>query len=456
MKISAVSETNFKHTELGPLPEDWQVVRLGKVVETKSGGTPDRGKPEYFGGPIAWVKSGELNDTEVKFTSESLTESGLKNSNAKIFPRGTLLLAMYGATAGKVGLLGLDAATNQAICAIFPYPHLLSDYLFYTLIYLREDLLNQRYGGAQPNISQTIIKNLSIPFPPLPEQRAIAHVLRTVQEAKAATERVVAALRDLKKSLMRHLFTYGPVPLGQVETVRLRESEIGPIPEHWRVVRLGELVDKNILLVRNGFPQGQHNDTGKGVPHLRPFNITEGGVLDLSHVKYVAPPVETDPHWLCLNDIIFNNTNSEELVGKTALLECEGKFVLSNHMTFLRVLARDQIDPYWLSRQLHYLWHLRVYRSLCRRHVNQASLSLQRLKGISIPLPPLPEQRAIAHILQAVDRRIQAEEAYARALGELFRALLGELMSGRRRVRIEAGSGAETKECLPLLEKDAL
>ena len=131
-------------------------------------------------------------------------------------------------------------------------------------------------------------------------------------------------------------------------------TELGPLPKEWRVVRLGELVEKRLLLIRGGFPQGQHNEVGNGVPHLRPFNITNDGNLDLSQIKYIAPPSEDDPHWLRPNDVIFNNTNSEELVGKTALFDRNGQFVLSNHMTLLRILEPNQVDAYWLSRQLHY------------------------------------------------------------------------------------------------------
>ncbi|HPO85917.1 MAG TPA: restriction endonuclease subunit S, partial [Candidatus Hydrogenedentes bacterium] len=166
----------------------------------------------------------------------------------------------------------------------------------------------------------------------------------------------------------------------------------------------------------------------------------------------IAPPSEDDPHWLRPNDVIFNNTNSEELVGKTALFDRNGQFVLSNHMTLLRILEPNQVDAYWLSRQLHYFWYLGLYKSLCRRHVNQASISLERLKGIPIPLPPLEEQREIARMLQAVDAKIAAEQARRAALEELFKTLLHQLMTGK--IRVPDIVGAQ-RRCAPTISEFA-
>src|SRR5665647_3409700 len=101
------------------LPKDWKWVKLGEVSQTTSGGTPSRREPKYYNGNIPWVKSGELNKGLIKDTEEKISEEALKNSSAKIFPKGTLLIALYGATIGKLAFLGVDAATNQAICGIY-------------------------------------------------------------------------------------------------------------------------------------------------------------------------------------------------------------------------------------------------------------------------------------------------------------------------------------------------
>jgi len=445
MKISALSATSavkFKGTELGPLPEDWQVVRLGEVFEIQQGKSlspksraGSRKRPFLRTANVFW---GYLN-------LSSLDEMHFEEAEEK---RLTLkpgdLLVCEGGDIGRTAIW----EGQLPVCFYQNHLHRLRTNrndacpLFYMYWMQAAWILLGLYGGAGnkttiPNLSQSRLSSFPIPLPPLPEQRAIAHVLRTVQQAREATERVIAALRDLKKSLMRHLFTYGPVPIAHVGAKHvspLRETEIGPLPEHWQVVRLGELVAKGVLWIKNGFPQGEHNQTGLGIPHLRPFNITDTGDITLSQIKYVPSPAEDSLYWVLPGDVIFNNTNSEELVGKTAYFNINGKFVISNHMTLIRA-SSDEIDAYWLSKYLHWLWSQGVFQGLCRRHVNQASVSLERLKQVSIPLPPLAEQREIARILQAVDRRIAAEEAYARALGELFRALLGELMSGRRRVQ---------------------
>ena len=112
--------SNSAHVEIKSTPLDWNMVKLRDVAKTSSGGTPSRANPEFFVGTIPWVKSGELEDNVLMTTEEKISESALDNSSAKIFPIGTVLIAMYGATTGKTALLGIPAATNQAICAIFP------------------------------------------------------------------------------------------------------------------------------------------------------------------------------------------------------------------------------------------------------------------------------------------------------------------------------------------------
>ena len=170
-----------------PISPEWPMVELGKVLKTSSGGTPLKGNTEFYeNGTIPWLKSGEVGQGLITTVEERITESGLRNSSSKIFPVKTVLVAMYGATAGKVGILGIEAATNQAVCGIFPDASIDSHFLFYVLKTRTDELIGLSTGGAQPNISQAIIRSLLIPLPPLETQQAIVAEIEAEQALVAA------------------------------------------------------------------------------------------------------------------------------------------------------------------------------------------------------------------------------------------------------------------------------
>ncbi len=171
---------------------DWPMVELGKILKTSSGGTPLKGKTEFYeNGTIPWLKSGEVGQGLITTVEERITESGLRNSSSKIFPVKTVLVAMYGATAGKVGILGIEAATNQAVCGILPDSSINSDFLFYLLKSRTDELIGLSTGGAQPNISQAIIRSLLIPLPPLETQQSIVAEIEAEQLLVAANRELI-------------------------------------------------------------------------------------------------------------------------------------------------------------------------------------------------------------------------------------------------------------------------
>jgi type I restriction enzyme S subunit len=201
----------------GELPEGWVWKKLGELCETTSGGTPSRKNPNYFNGKIPWVKSGELSKGLITKTEEYITQEAVENSSAKIFPAGTLLIALYGATIGKLAFLGVDAATNQAVCGIFKSPHVDDKYLFNYLAYKKYDLIGQAIGGAQPNISQGILRDLDIPLPPtLSEQNLIVQEIESrLSVCDKIEESITTSLQQaeaLRQSILKKAFEGKLVP----------------------------------------------------------------------------------------------------------------------------------------------------------------------------------------------------------------------------------------------------
>lgn len=155
------------------VPKGWVWTTLGYIGVWQAGGTPSRSNKSYYGGNIPWLKTGDLNDGLITNIPESITEEAVANSSAKINPTGSVLIAMYGATIGKLGILTFPATTNQACCACVEYFAITQYYLFYFLLSHRDMFIEKGGGGAQPNISKEIIVNTAIPLPPLAEQERI-------------------------------------------------------------------------------------------------------------------------------------------------------------------------------------------------------------------------------------------------------------------------------------------
>lgn len=179
--------------------KDWVECKLGDICFTTSGGTPSRANKSYFKGEIPWVKSGELDKGIIYDTEEHISQEAIKKSSAKLFPKGTLLFALYGTTIGKMALLGVDATTNQAICGIYKSEVIKTSYLFNYLLFKKNKLIGQGTGGAQPNISQTILKQLEVKLSPLPIQRAI---VAKIEELFSSLDSGIADLTKAQKQLV--------------------------------------------------------------------------------------------------------------------------------------------------------------------------------------------------------------------------------------------------------------
>lgn len=188
-------------------PKGWPLKRMGDLFKITSGGTPSRKHSEYFeNGNIPWVKTGDLNTPYLTNTDEYITELGVQESSAKIFPKGTVLLAMYGATIGAVSILNIEAATNQACAAFLPIDSILPIYLYSFLFLQKKRFVSLGVGGAQPNISGEILKREKILCPPLKLQVQFADFVTKIESQKALLTTRVSHLETLYKSLMQEYF----------------------------------------------------------------------------------------------------------------------------------------------------------------------------------------------------------------------------------------------------------
>jgi type I restriction enzyme S subunit len=284
-----------------------------------------------------------------------------------------------------------------------------------------------------PNLSQSRLKSFILPKPPLPEQRAIAHVLNTVRRSIEATERVIAAARELKRSLMKHLFTYGPVPIYHVDQVIMIETEIGEVPNTWEIVPLGLIIDYG---PQNGLYKPA-SDYGEGSPILRIEAFENGDLIEKQSLKKLRlSPSEIETYSLKENDIVVNRVNgSLDILGKCARV---GK--LQELTVFESNMMRFSVDASKAFSQfiLYYMG-----TSISRHQINtkariihQASINQQDLKTILVPLTGLSDQKIVIDYLDIIDRKLQVEITRVKSLSSLFQSLLTDLMTGRMRVRI--------------------
>ena len=395
-------EPGFKMTELGPLPVDWDVVRLGAVfmpVNKKERQVIIRDSKIYHlltvrlyakGITLRAIEPGSRIGVKYLYRTEP-EDFVFSKIDARNGAWGFVSSELAGAlVSGDFPILKLDKIKGDQYFIKF----LLGRPVVWEPL---RDIAVGTTHRRRVQIPQFL--DIRIPLPPIAEQRQIAHVLNVVQHGVEETGKVIDAARELKKSLMRHLFTYGPVPYDQVDNVPLKETEIGPMPERWDVVRLGEIAR---ILYGKAKPQ-----TKGTIPA-----IGSGGVYD-----WVDTPLAEYTTLI----IGRKGTAGKVWYVQTPCWPSDTTFYLE---------WKQPIDAIFLYG--HFL-----LSPLSGEHAKTTLPSLQRpdLENRLIPLPPLPEQQEIARILQAVDRKIEAEENRKRALEAQFKTLLHYLMTGKIRVK---------------------
>jgi type I restriction enzyme S subunit len=429
------NSNGFKMTEIGFVPEDWEVKKLGDAVsKTKQkdpAKTPDW-QFKYIDVSGVNRESLTVEDYNIYFGKEAPSRA------KKLVETGDVIFATVRPTLKRVALIEEDFnghICSTAFCVLRANgKKVIPQFLYFVVS--REVFINElgkvQRGASYPAVTDTDVKNQKIPLPSLPEQQKIASVLSAIQKAKEKTENVIRATKELKKSMLKHLFTYGPVPVEEAEKVPLKETEIGMIPEHWDIVRLEEVAD---IVYGVQAAVAHLTDPSIGIPILTNINIKNEGYIDLSTLRYYKLP-ESKRNKLILQkgDALFNwRSGSKSQVGKTALFNLDGDYTFSSFI--LRFRVNNKINNVFL---VHYLQSIKEQGFFSTKGdqssvnaVFNASLSAK----IPVFLPPLPEQKQIDQILSAIDKKIATEESKKIALDTLFKTLLSLLMTGNLRVK---------------------
>ena len=352
--------------------DQWTQLKLNDLcVHITSGGTPSRRVPTYYiDGVHPWVKTQELADTWINNTEEHITAEAIAQSSAKILPKNTVLVAMYGATVGKLGLLRQPMTCNQACCALIVDDQK-ADYrfIFYQLLQDRDRLKNLATGAAQQNLSGEVIKSLKFWIPPLPEQRRIAHILGTLDDKIENNRKTAKTLEAMAKAIFKSWFVdFDPVRAKMAgespESIckrlkltpeildlfpdRLVDSELGEIPEGWKVRPLGAMFG-----FQNGYAFKSDDWQDYGVPVIK-IGSVKPGLVDLSNVSYVSEEVanQAKEYQLLPADLVISMTGYVGEVGLVPkasvypmLNQRVGRIVLdgrgTQHVSFAYCLTRQ-------------------------------------------------------------------------------------------------------------------
>lgn len=197
----------YKESKLGWIPKEWECSILGNIVSSYSGGTPSRENENFYNGDIPWVTSSEVNQYEILKTNQHITQDALDNSSAKWVEANTVLIAMYGATAGQISMLRIRATTNQAVLACPSNGEILTNFLYYLMLFNKENLLNKTQGTGQPNLSKLIIDKLDIIVAKPKEQEKITEILKIIDNNLHSEQSYLEKMQQIKKGLMEDLLT---------------------------------------------------------------------------------------------------------------------------------------------------------------------------------------------------------------------------------------------------------
>lgn len=396
--------------------DDWMFVSAGQLGNWKSGTTPLRSNKDYWDqGSVNWLKTGELADSEVFEVEEHITEKALNSTSLRLNPVGAVLVAMYGATAGKIGILAIPSTTNQACCACIVDPNVADNwFVFISFLKVRDSLLKTTDGSAQPNLNKDKITSTKLLVPCLQEQQRIGALFKELDNNIELNRGLLEKLIQLKKSMLEQMF-----PREGESVPRLR---FAGFTEPWRKRDLGEISNK--------ITDGTHNpppNEPNGIPVLSAKDIDEFGNLLFSDVSRLASEqsfkIECKKSGgLELGDILVTIIGS---IGRVAVVESLHKFMLQRSVAiikpkrelilsdFLRLVFEQPLNQSWLENNAE--------------GSTQKGLYLTKLATMPLLFPSVAEQQRIGELFKALDQRITQQRAKVEKLGQLKKALLEQM-----------------------------
>ncbi|WP_312763530.1 restriction endonuclease subunit S [Epilithonimonas sp.] len=416
------------------LPKGWLWTTIGDIAILSSGGTPDRGNRSYFKGDIPWVKSGELNYNTIVETEETISQEALESSSAKILPSGTLLIALYGSTVGKLAFLGIDAATNQAVAALKTTKSFESKYLYYYLLNNRERLLQKRVGGAQPNISQKILQIFPIPLAALYEQRIIVHQIESLfsklYEAEKGLRTANNSLKTYRQVLLKNAFEGMltknwrkdlPIDAYQelteirrkrkdkynTEIVNKKEKKIKINFEFdykkdnkissWAVSSLDNLININARIGWRGLTKKEYTNEGALFLSVHSLNYGKNVVFKDANFISIERYEESPEIQLKENDILLCKDGAG--IGKVGIIKKMPDIATVNS-SLLVIDAREVFNPDFL----YYFFLGPDMQRLVNEKISGSAiphLFQKDIKKFKLKVPPILEQDKIVEILES-------------------------------------------------------
>ena len=407
-KTTKTSDTPHYENVPFEVPDGWVWTTLGNIGIWQSGGTPSRSNKSYYGGNIPWLKTGDLNDGVITSIPESITEEAVASSSAKINPEGSILIAMYGATIGKLGILTFPATTNQACCACIEYFAITQYYLFYFLLSQRDMFISKGGGGAQPNISKEIIVNTAIPLPPFAEQERIVTEIKSwfalIDEIGNSQTNLQTLIKQTKSKILDlaihgKLVPQDPNDEPASELLKRINPNFTPcdngqygkrpfeIPNSWCWSRLGDINN----IARGGSPRPIKDyltDDKNGINWIKIGDTTREGKYIDSVKEKIRPEGMKKSRFVHKGDFLLTNSMS---FGRPYILNVDGCI----HDGWL------VISPIGEVYTSDFLYHLLSSSFAFEQFTNVASggvvtnLNSDKVADTIFPVPPLAEQQRI-------------------------------------------------------------